>query len=101
MKCPNCGEREDTAHLCSCPYEDITRLMCESAEELESWMNKGGKTHCEIEYWVPIWIKCRGVRRLQDIGNMPKEMMRLARSQDIIGFRHFMEGRVSNQFWMM
>ena len=27
--CPNCGDREDAAHLCQCPDEDRTRLLCE------------------------------------------------------------------------
>ena len=101
VKCPNCGEREDAAHLCCCPDEDRTRLLCEDADELESWMNKGEKTHYEIAYWVPRWIKCRGVRKLQEMGAMTGEMTMLAKSQDLIGFRHFMEGRISKRFWEM
>ena len=98
VKCPNCVERENSAHLCSCPDEDRTRLICENAEDLESWMNKGGKTHYEITYWIPRWIKCRGVRKLQEMGSMTGEMMMLTKNQDVIGFRHFMEGRISKQF---
>ena len=101
VKCPNCGEREDAAHLCCCPDEDRTRLICEYSDDLESWMHKGGKTHYEIAYWIPKWIKCRGVRRLQDMGTMTGEMKMLAKSQDLIGYRHFMEGRISKVFWEM
>ena len=43
VKCPNCGEREDALHLCSCPDADQTRLVCEDTRDLESWMNKGGR----------------------------------------------------------
>ena len=64
-------------------------------------MNKGGKTNHEIAYWIPRWIKCRGVRQLQEMGPMSGEMKILAKSQDLIGFRHFMEGRISKQFWEM
>ena len=81
--------------MCSCPDEDRTRLIVDNTDDQEVWMNKGGKTHSEITYWIPRWIKCRGVRRLQDMGNMTGEMKILAKSQDLIGFRHFMEGRIS------
>ena len=64
-------------------------------------MNKEEKTHYEIAYWVLRWIKSRGVCRLQDMGTMTGEMTLLAKSQDLIGFRHFMEGRISRRFWEM
>ena len=60
---------------------------------------QGGKTNQEIAYWIPRWIKCRGVRKLQEMGPMTGEMKILAKNQDLIGFRHFMEGRISKQFW--
>ena len=99
VSCPNCGEREDDAHLCQCPDEDRTKLLQENTDDLESWMNKGGKTNCDIAYWIPKWIKCRGVKKLQDMGRMSGDMLALAKGQDLIGYRHFMEGRISTKFW--
>ena len=48
VACPNCGEREDDAHLCQCPDEDRTKLLQDNTDDLESWMNKGGETNCDI-----------------------------------------------------
>ena len=64
-------------------------------------MNRGGKTNCDLAYWIPKWIKCRGVKRLQDMGRRTGNMLSLAKGQDLIGYRHFMEGRISKQFWSM
>ena len=62
-------------------------------------MNEGGKTKCDIAYWIPKWIKCRGVKKLQEMGRMSGDMLALANGQDLIGYRHFMEGRISTKFW--
>jgi len=45
------------------------------------------------------WIKCRGVKKLQEMGRMSGDMLALAKGQDLIGYRHFMEGRISTKFW--
>ena len=99
VACPNCGEREDETHLCQCPDEDRTKLLRKNTDDLESWLNKGGKTNCDVAHWTPKWIKCRGVKRLQDMGRMSGDMLSLAKGQDLIGYRHFMGGRISKQFW--
>ena len=99
--CPNCGDREDAAHLCQCPDEDRTRLLCENVDDLEEWLNKGGKTDPHLAYWIPRYIKYRGVRRFQDMDFLPEHLKPLAESQDLIGYRHFMEGRVSKLFWQI
>ena len=98
LGCPNCGERETAAHLCVCPSEDRTRLLVELTEELERWMVSGGKTNPEIAYWVPKYILFRGTRNFADMGMMSPSMRALAESQDKIGWRNFMEGRISTHF---
>ncbi len=99
ISCPNCGEAETAAHLCVCPCEDRTRLLVEMTDDLEAWMAKGGKTNPEIVYWVPKYILFRGTKRFEDMGHMSPMMRELARSQDKIGWRNFMEGRISTHFY--
>ena len=57
-RCPNCGEREEAAHLCLCLNEDIVRLFIESVNDLKGWMKKHDKTNPEISYWLLMYIKC-------------------------------------------
>ena len=96
--CPNCGRTETAAHLCLCPDKDRTRLFLESTEELDIWMDKDNKTNDELAFWIPKYILMRGTKRMSEMGHMSSEMMSLARSQDVIGWRNFMEGRVSREF---
>ena len=95
MGCPNCGERKTTAHLCICPDNDITRLLSEMAKDLEKWMVRDSTTYAEIVYWVPKYIMFRGTKKFVDMGMMSSAMIVMARSQDKIGWRNFMEGRIS------
>ena len=97
---PSCGEpREDAAHILVCPKEDRNQLMKESTEELEKWLIRNDNTNAEIAYWVPKYILCHGTRRFQDLGVMSGDMHHLAVSQDKIGWRNFMEGRISRYFY--
>ena len=97
--CPNCGERENSKHLYQCPDEDRTAYLKEKTDELEAWLHKDGKTDCEIAYWIPKFIRCRGVNNMEDLGKMSEGMKMLAVSQDIIGWHNFMEGRISRHFY--
>ena len=99
LSCPNCGEREDASHLYLYSNKDRVRLFTESVNNLEGWMKTRGKTDPEISYWLPMYIKCRGTRQFQDLGRMSPNMTALAKSQDKIGWRNLMEGRVSKHFY--
>ena len=70
--------------------------MCES---LEVWLHKGSKTEPELAYWLPKYIEGRGALRFQDLGMMSPGMRSLAVEQDVIGWRNFMEGRISKKFY--
>ena len=96
--CPNCGRTETAAHLCLCPDEDRTKLFLESTDELDIWMAKDNKTNNELAFWIPKYILMRGTKRMSEMRHMSSEMMSLAKSQDVIGWRNFMEGRVSREF---
>ena len=95
---PNCGRVETAAHLCMCPNEDRTKLFIKTTDDLEDWMVKDSKTDSELAFWIPKYIMMRGTKNLLDMGLMSPQMRRLARSQDTIGWRNFMEGRISKEF---
>ena len=66
--------------------------------QLETWLNKDEKTKPELAFWIPKYILMRGTKNFPDMGLMSPQMRRLARSQDKIGWRNFMEGRISKEF---
>ena len=99
--CPNCGCVEKASHLCVCMNPDRTKLLGEMNDSLAAWMHKGGKTDPEIAYWVPKYVQSRGSVRFQDLGSMSPSMRLLAKEQDLIGWRNFMEGRMSRSFYIV
>ena len=65
--------------------------------DLEQWMLEGGKTNIELTYWIVKYILYRGTRRMTDLGLMSVTMNDAAKSQYLIGWREFMEGRISHE----
>ena len=62
--------------------------------ELTTWLNNN-YTHPELTYWLPKYILLRGTARLTDIPHMSTEMAIVTRSQDLIPWASFMEGKLS------
>lgn len=96
--CPNCGCDEKAEHLCICMDKDRTRLLTEMTSSLEVWLNRGGNTEPQLAYWIPKYVGGRGTIRFQDLGSMSPSVLLLAKEQDEIGWRNFMEGRISKRF---
>lgn len=97
-RCPSCLLASENAdHLCRCPNAERTQLLHDSVSELERWMETNNNTHHELCYWIPKYIMCRGEVQFVDLGPMSPEMYALAESQDAIGWRNFMEGRISSK----
>ena len=94
VSCPNCGCVETAAHLCTCMNPDRTKLFNEMVDSLEVWLRKGNKTDPELAYYIPKYMQARGTIRFQDLGRMSARVKELAKQQDVIGFRNFMEGRL-------
>jgi len=95
-RCPSCLEAAERAdNLCRCPNEERTQLLTDCTEELASWLDSNNNTNHELAYWIPKYIGCRGTVAFADLGPMSPSMMQVAKSQDVIGWRNFMEGRVS------
>ena len=85
-RCPNCGTRETDVHLMRCPDKDRTRLLVNTVEDLEKWMETDGKTDPEIIYWVPKYLLMRDDKPFSQLGYMSEKMRMLAESQDKIGW---------------
>ena len=99
MWCPKCGRTEMAAHLCLCPSKDRTKLFLESTDELQDWLDQDNKTERELAYWIPKYILMRGTKNMAEMGCMSPQMTSLSKSQDIIGWKNFMEGRISRHFF--
>jgi hypothetical protein len=97
-KCPSCLTASENAdHLCRCPNEERTQLLRDNTTDLELWMARNDNTHHELLYWIPHYILCRGQVNFADLGPMSPTMYEIALSQDSIGWRNFMEGRISSK----
>ena len=101
-RCPSCEIcAENAAHLCRCPNEERTMLLKDNTNELETWMLANDNRYHELAYLIPKYILCRGTVKFCDLGPMSSRMMELALSQDTIGWRNFMEGRVSHHIYKL
>ena len=101
-RCPSCEIRSETAaHLCRCPNEERTLLLKDNTAVLEEWLLKNDSTYHELAYLIPKYILCRGTVKFCDLGPMSPRMMEVATSQDAIGWRNFMEGRVSKRIYAL
>lgn len=101
-KCPSClAASEKADHLCRCPNEERTQLLRDNTSELELWMAHNNNTHHELLYWIPHYILCRGQVNFADLGPMSLTMYDIALSQDCIGWRNFMEGRISTKIGLL
>ena len=98
-RCPNCGRWEMVAHLLLCSNGDRTQLLIDNTDKLEQWLERDGITDPELAYWIPKYILMRGNKPFEDLGAMSPGMKALARSQDTIGYRNFMEGHISIHFY--
>ena len=100
-KCPNCGRPEDAIHLNRCGNNDRRRLLSDSTDSLVEWM-EDNNAHPELIYWIPQYIKRQGYCAFTDLNPMQHGLRKMSQSmraaghaQDLIGWRHFMEGKIS------
>ena len=57
------------------------------------------RTEPQIAYWVPKFIMYRGNIYFSETRDMSPEILALARSQDLIEWKNFIEGRISKSFY--
>ena len=98
--CPDCHRPETASHLCLCPNGDRTRLLKDMTADLTTWLNNN-YAHPELAYWLPKYILLRGTAQLTDFPQMSAEMATVARSQDLIPWTSFMEGKLSSEIFRL
>lgn len=99
-RCPSCWSPKERAdHLCQCPSKSRTDLFLENVLELEQWLTTNDNTDPELCYWLMKYIRGRGSLRFSDLGELSEELATAAHSQDAIGWRNMMEGRISKHFY--
>ena len=99
-RCPNCGGKEEAQHLMQCPDADRTRLLEVMADDFGRWLSTN-HGHPELVYWIPRYIKLRGTRRLEEMPRLTPAFQHVARSQDLIPWRSFMEGKVATALFRL
>ena len=67
---------------------------------LTAWLDNN-YAHPELAYWLPKYILLRGTARLTDFPQMSAEMAAVARSQDLIPWTSFMEGKLSSEIFRL
>jgi hypothetical protein len=82
----------------NCPESDRTRLLKKQVGDLQTWLNRDKITELELAYWIPKYILMQGGRPFAKLGKMSPSMLSLAKSQDSIGWRRFMEGHITTHF---
>jgi len=67
------------------------------AEKLGTWLSKN-QAHPELTYWIPKYIKLRGIQQLSEFtGGLSADMTQVAASQEVIPWTSFMEGKISTE----
>ena len=93
--CPNCGmEDEDSAHLMHCQDSGRFGLFREEVNKLLAWL-QSSHMDPDLARVLLIYLMNRGAVSMSSIDGLPREFLRFALSQDIIGWDNFLLGMVS------
>ncbi len=74
-------------------------MLINNTDKLGQWLERDGITDRKLAYWIPKYILMRGNKPFADMGAISPCMKALAQSQDMIGYRNFMEGHISTHFY--
>lgn len=99
-RCPSCLEEVETcAHVLMCDEEDRVKCFQMSADNLQSWLQSVGTSDI-LEEYIMEFVRSRNNKSFLECvtGSRDPRVIRLARSQDKIGWRRFMEGMISKEF---
>ena len=61
-------------------------------DNFAKWLSSN-YAHPDTAYWIPKYIKLRGIKKLGDLPMLPIAMRPIASSQDLIPWTCFMEGK--------
>jgi hypothetical protein len=98
--CPSCTIARKTAgHILRCGEEGRVNALHKFSENIMLWMVTVG-TDRDLIFLIGKFIQGRGHQSMEDIcieHELPSIFLPFARSQDIIGWRRFVEGMVSRE----
>ena len=93
--CPSCRQvRETTEHILLCNEAGRVDTFLKTTDLLDTWLRKMD-TEPRLRAYIVQFCRGRGYRRMRQICADDPRYHRMARSQDEIGWRRFMEGMVS------
>jgi len=94
-KCPSCLECQDTcAHVLFCEHAGRVATLHHTVDLLESWM-QAVDTEPDLLDCIAEYAYCRGGRTMTQIcTGLGESYQLMARDQDRIGWRRFMEGMI-------
>ena len=97
--CPNClAPHEDASHLIlHCPDTGRLSLFRTELQELQSWLLQP-HTHPGIASMLYSYIYDNGRTSMASVAPSDRQLQRLTNSQDVIGWDHFMKGKLSIYF---
>jgi hypothetical protein len=98
--CPSCTIARKTAgHILRCGEEGRVNALHKFSENIMLWMVTVGMDR-DLIFLIGKFIQGRGHQSMEDIcieHELPSIFLPFARSQDIIGWRRFVEGMVSRE----
>ena len=103
--CPCCGQPDETTdHIILCPDEGRTELYKKSVNQLINWMRKED-TDPMLTQMVQKYLRARKTKTMkevfQEIGIDNHEGWLLACEHDEIGWKCFVEGRISARYVLL
>ena len=96
--CPSCSQSLETCgHLLNCQEEGRVDVLDKSIDLMDDWLIEQDTSE-ELRFCLIDYARGRGAISMFEIvrGKGPT-FQRLARSQDLIGWRRFMEGMISKE----
>ncbi len=84
------GKRQRTSSSVLTKTGDRARLLADTTDDLNEWLNQDYLTDLELAYWIPKFILMRCDKSFASLGTMSPEMRALAISQEKIRWRNFM-----------
>ncbi len=98
--CPSCQECIETCtHIAWCSETRRSAAFHQSTEEVERWFSEE-KTHPDLQSLLLPYIHGRGMKTCLECAfdlHLPLIFQEFAKSQDIIGWDHFMMGMISTK----
>jgi hypothetical protein len=97
--CPSCGRVEETcAHVLHCEEAGRVECLTRSIDNMAEWLRDTG-TDPQLSRLLIAYAKGRGGTSMTELTrNAALRFRLLAESQDIIGWRRFMEGMISKEW---